>query len=669
MQSILTQCPRCQTSFKVSEKQLAIAEGMVRCGSCLDVFSALANRITLKQPVSLNPAVDPEDEDFTEENASYGQKPSAYDSSIDALQQNPTDQSAAVDNTANYPSDYSETPDYGTNQPGNFSTSSSANTSHISSEEMEFVLDDERGEVSLGDMMLDDMELDDQQPFTHDDEDQDEPDSTGEYEAVEDTSYQTVYEEYTEADEQYSIDDNIFEEPPAISLEPQRTSSRSDNSASYEDALGVEDDPGSSFDQEFFEADGSALSEPVAEFSAEQVFAAEFAEPVIEDTNSSYVASNENYAPYEQNFIAQTTPDFQQYPLGDSDLHTSPTILETVNNPEPAEFILDTDEDVFSASPTITHETVASKDIVNPPAQPELKTEESPFDFDANLAEELEQTTDDVFFAPDDDDENIAARDSFNVDNFTDLDGLHEPGFSALTLDETLDAELAAPAPKVDTKRDKEEMRQYLAELEDADALEPLPATMMDTIEVDPLTLEVSHTLRKYVTTFAWACLGLAFLAAFVLQVVASNLELMQKSPLYSRYLPIFCRVLDCPEPDIATAGIESLQAQDLVVRSHPQVADALEVSFIFRNNAEIPQAFPLIELSFRDSNKVLIANRLFKPEEYLPPELAALDTMPARSSVQVMMELTDPSSDAVDYAITFREASGEVLENPATLP
>src|SRR5687767_14588927 len=70
MESILTQCPRCQTSFKVSDKQLAIAEGMVRCGSCLDVFSAPANRITIKQPVSAVPPADSLEDDHEDEDES-----------------------------------------------------------------------------------------------------------------------------------------------------------------------------------------------------------------------------------------------------------------------------------------------------------------------------------------------------------------------------------------------------------------------------------------------------------------------------------------------------------------------------------------------------------------------------------------------------------------------
>lgn len=38
--SFVTQCPHCQTSFRVTYQQLSMARGVVRCGHCLQVFNA-----------------------------------------------------------------------------------------------------------------------------------------------------------------------------------------------------------------------------------------------------------------------------------------------------------------------------------------------------------------------------------------------------------------------------------------------------------------------------------------------------------------------------------------------------------------------------------------------------------------------------------------------------
>jgi len=39
-ESLYTGCPSCKTTFKVTQKTLALAQGKVRCGACLTVFQA-----------------------------------------------------------------------------------------------------------------------------------------------------------------------------------------------------------------------------------------------------------------------------------------------------------------------------------------------------------------------------------------------------------------------------------------------------------------------------------------------------------------------------------------------------------------------------------------------------------------------------------------------------
>jgi predicted Zn finger-like uncharacterized protein len=46
----VTQCPRCGTSFRVTEAHLAVAAGAVRCGSCLHIFNALEHWVDKPAP-------------------------------------------------------------------------------------------------------------------------------------------------------------------------------------------------------------------------------------------------------------------------------------------------------------------------------------------------------------------------------------------------------------------------------------------------------------------------------------------------------------------------------------------------------------------------------------------------------------------------------------------
>ena len=47
-ENYVAQCPNCRTRFRVSRAQLGAAQGAVRCGACLGIFSAEANRIIIK---------------------------------------------------------------------------------------------------------------------------------------------------------------------------------------------------------------------------------------------------------------------------------------------------------------------------------------------------------------------------------------------------------------------------------------------------------------------------------------------------------------------------------------------------------------------------------------------------------------------------------------------
>ena len=43
--SLQTQCPKCFTRFRVTDEQLGIAKGKVRCGHCMDVFNAVEHQV------------------------------------------------------------------------------------------------------------------------------------------------------------------------------------------------------------------------------------------------------------------------------------------------------------------------------------------------------------------------------------------------------------------------------------------------------------------------------------------------------------------------------------------------------------------------------------------------------------------------------------------------
>ncbi len=56
VEPLVTECPKCQTRFRVTENQLKIAAGRVRCGACLTVFQGVEHLLWDEEPQFSNDA-------------------------------------------------------------------------------------------------------------------------------------------------------------------------------------------------------------------------------------------------------------------------------------------------------------------------------------------------------------------------------------------------------------------------------------------------------------------------------------------------------------------------------------------------------------------------------------------------------------------------------------
>jgi predicted Zn finger-like uncharacterized protein len=65
---IITQCPKCDTSFRVTEAQLKAAKGAVRCGACLNVFHALNHCVEPQSALASQANDDLNDNDLIDDN-------------------------------------------------------------------------------------------------------------------------------------------------------------------------------------------------------------------------------------------------------------------------------------------------------------------------------------------------------------------------------------------------------------------------------------------------------------------------------------------------------------------------------------------------------------------------------------------------------------------------
>jgi len=106
------------------------------------------------------------------------------------------------------------------------------------------------------------------------------------------------------------------------------------------------------------------------------------------------------------------------------------------------------------------------------------------------------------------------------------------------------------------------------------------------------------------------------------------------------------------PEGMLKDSGQIQLISRDM--HSHPTRSGILVLSLTFVNLAQRPQVFPTLEITLLDGSNQPIAQRRFRPTDYLR---SGADTEPGLAAdvfLPVLLELGDPGEQAVGFEIQF---------------
>jgi predicted Zn finger-like uncharacterized protein len=191
-----------------------------------------------------------------------------------------------------------------------------------------------------------------------------------------------------------------------------------------------------------------------------------------------------------------------------------------------------------------------------------------------------------------------------------------------------------------------------------AAALTPAPAAALEIAapgEGESPVSEVSFAPepRRWWVGVA-AAVGVLALAA---QIFWYQFESWGRDPTLRPVYASVCRLLGCELPVLQ--DLKALRTEKLLVRSHPDLANALIVDAVIVNEADFAQPFPALELRFTTIDGNLVAGRRFKPDEYLAGELRGATLMPPKTPVRLELAIDDPGGDAVNYFLTFRSLAG----------
>ena len=152
-----------------------------------------------------------------------------------------------------------------------------------------------------------------------------------------------------------------------------------------------------------------------------------------------------------------------------------------------------------------------------------------------------------------------------------------------------------------------------------------------------------------------WGLLSLLALLVLAGQYAVFHFQELARTPQWRPYYAHVCQVLGCSLPLRSDPG--ALRGANLVVRSHPEYRNALMVDALLFNEADWPQPFPVLELTFQDLEGRTVAARRFRPSEYLRGELAGSDTMPVATPVHIALEIVDPGPRALNYNLQLLPA------------
>ena len=171
--------------------------------------------------------------------------------------------------------------------------------------------------------------------------------------------------------------------------------------------------------------------------------------------------------------------------------------------------------------------------------------------------------------------------------------------------------------------------------------IEPLPVDLLSGGSKDSV---------DWKSILVWNASAAVLVLLLLAQYIGFNFDQLAKTDTTRPYMHAICGVAGCKLPAVENGRY--IKIQNLVVRQHPQVADALAVDAILLNTTGQALPFPQLELYFSDLVKTPVASRRFEPAEYLQGELSGQTQIPAGRPVHIAFEIVSPGEQAVNWSL-----------------
>lgn len=171
--------------------------------------------------------------------------------------------------------------------------------------------------------------------------------------------------------------------------------------------------------------------------------------------------------------------------------------------------------------------------------------------------------------------------------------------------------------------------------------------------EIPEILTEDEKPQTGTTTKILWGVFAAMLLIAIVMQLAWFNRDyLLQRYPELQPWADNLCEKLDCQVYRLSgTPGIKLLNRD---VRLHPNYQDTLLVNATMANRSDRVTPFPDIQFALFDTEGKMIAERKFRPAEYLDNSIDIKHGMPVDQPVHFVLEVTGPTRSAVSFEFRF---------------
>ena len=180
-------------------------------------------------------------------------------------------------------------------------------------------------------------------------------------------------------------------------------------------------------------------------------------------------------------------------------------------------------------------------------------------------------------------------------------------------------------------------------------AIDDTPSVLRDELEIVMANQSGSKT-GLWLAGIILLTLMLAF------QVIYIKRDDIAKQENFRELMISMCNVLPCDIPlrDDASHGFKTMIIQQHAITKIKDQPDQLRIKAIFSNTATYTQVYPVLSIKLSDHDNNVTAMRRFFPNEYLAKHINLDAGLPAKTAVEVIIDIIKPSTPVSSYQFDF---------------